>query len=355
MTTPHEVDVPEALQAITRRLDDTQDLLEAAVQHLSTLEDRLRRHDYAINDLHWDAARILTSDNPDAATTPEGHQTLRAVQDGGDHLVQDLRTSTAAASTGHTLLTSAGRQVGHAQRLIGELGAVGGVGGAALTAEVAVLATRTQRLATLVEGAIPLAERAQQQLSQAQEILQRQVSAGAVPDSDLFQRFWAVDVGIFDGSRAVAQARTTSRDGAELLERALHTATLTAVQTRNALRQHTPLPYHPSPPPPGRPPQPAPASDRPTTTRPRDHQSQETQETQETRCHTPPADAAPASAPLPAPLPGPPSPTASCAGPVGLPDPARRGPAAASTPGSPAPMSSTRRSLTRSSTRSPPS
>jgi len=254
MTTPHEVDVPEALQAITRRLDDTQDLLEAAVQHLSTLEDRLRRHDYAINDLHWDAARILTSDNPDAATTPQSDQTLRAVQDGGDQLVQDLRTSTAAATTGHTLLTSAGRQVGHAQRLIGELGGVGGVGGvggAALTAEVAVLATRTERLATLIEGAIPLAERARQQLSQAQEILHRQVSAGAGPDSDRFQRFWAVDVGIFDGSRAVAQARTTSRDGAELLERALHTATLTAVQTRNALRQHTPPPYHPAPPPPG--------------------------------------------------------------------------------------------------------
>jgi hypothetical protein len=89
MTTPHEVDVPETLHAITRRLDDTRDLLEAAVQHLTTLEDRLKRHN-AINDLHWDAARILTSDNPDAATTPDGHRTLRAVQDGSDQLVQDL-------------------------------------------------------------------------------------------------------------------------------------------------------------------------------------------------------------------------------------------------------------------------
>lgn len=248
MTTADEGDVPEALQAITRRLDDTQDLLEAAVQHLSTLEDRLKRHDYAINDLHWDAARILTSDNLYAAASLKGHQTLRAVQDGSDQLILDLRTSAAAASTGHTLLTSAGRQVGHAQRLITELGELGDVGGAALTTEVAVLATRTERLATLIEGTIPLAERAQQQLSQAQEILQRQVSAGAAPDSDRFQRFWAVDVGIFDGSRAVAQARTTSRDGAELLELAVHTATLTAVQTRNALRQHTPLPHHPPPP-----------------------------------------------------------------------------------------------------------
>ena len=38
MTIPHGVDVPETLKAITRRLDDTQDLLEAAVQHLGTLE-----------------------------------------------------------------------------------------------------------------------------------------------------------------------------------------------------------------------------------------------------------------------------------------------------------------------------
>ncbi len=251
MTTPHEVDVPETLQAITRRLDDTQDLLEAAVQHLSTLETRLKRHDYAINDLHWDAARILSSDNPKAATTPEGHQTLRAVQDGSDQLVQDLRTSAAAASTGHTLLTSAGRQLGHAQRLIGELGDLGDlgdVGGEALATEVAVLATRTERLATLVESAIPLAERAQQQLGQAQEILQRQASAGTPPEADRFQRFWAVDVGIFDGSRAVAQARTTTRDGAELLERAVHTGTLTAVQARSTLRQHTPLPRHEPPP-----------------------------------------------------------------------------------------------------------
>ncbi len=248
MTTPHEVDVPETLQAITRRLDDTQDLLEAAVQHLSTLETRLMRHDYAIHDLHWDAARILTSDNPNAADTPEGLQTMRAVKDGSDQLVQDLRTSAAAASTGHTLLTSAGRQVGHAQRLIGDLRDLGDLGGAALTTEVTVLATRAERLATLVEGAIPLAERAQRQLGQAQEILQRQVSAGAPPETDRFQRFWAADVGIFDGSRAIAQARTTTRDGAELLERAVHTGTLTAVQARNALRQHTPLPHHPPPP-----------------------------------------------------------------------------------------------------------
>ena len=127
-------------------------------------------------------------------------------------------------------------------------GELGGLGGEVLAAEVAVLATRTERLATLVEGAIPLAERAQQQLGQAQEILQRQVGSGAAPAADRFQRFWAVDVGIFDGSRAVAQARTTTRDGTELLERAVHTGTLTAVQARNTLRQHTTLPHHEPPP-----------------------------------------------------------------------------------------------------------
>ena len=339
MTIPHEVDVPETLKAITRRLDDTQDLLEAAVQHLGTLENRLTRHDYAIHDLHWDAARILTSDNPDAATTPEGHQTLRAVQDGSDQLVQDLRTSAAAASTGHTLLTSAGRQVGHAQRLISELGDLGGLGGEVLATEVAVLASRTERLATLVEGAIPLAERAQRQLGQAQEILQRQVSSGAAPDADRFQRFWTVDVGIFDGSRAVAQARTTTRDGTELVERAVHTGTLTAVQARTTLRQHTHLPHHEAPPSRGPPPQPAPASNRESGRPP---------------CHTPPAVAAPAPAPYRHPVPGGPSPTATCADPVELPVRARRDPAGTPTPDSRARSSSTRRSLTPSSTRLPP-
>ena len=249
-------DMPQILTALAGRLDDTRDLLEVATTHLRALAEQVKRHEYTINDLHWDAARILTSDNPDAATTPEGHQTLRAVQDGSDQLVQDMRTSAAAASTGHTLLTSAGRQVGHAQRLIGELGELGGPGREILAAEVAVLATRTERLATLVEGAVPLAERTQQQLGQAQEILQRQVGSGAAPVADQFQRFWAVDVGIFDGSRAVAQARTTTRDGTELLERAVHTGTLTAVQARNTLRQHTTLPQH-EPPPSAGPPVPA--------------------------------------------------------------------------------------------------
>ena len=242
-------DLSQTLQAITRRLDDTRDLLEAAVQHLTTLEERLRRHDYAINDLHWDAARILTSDDPDAAGTPEADRTLRAVQDGSEQLVQDLRTSAAAATTGHTLLAGAGWQLRHAHRLIGELGDVDEVNGDGLATEVAVLATRTERLSTLVEGAIPLADRAQQQLGQAREVLHRQVTAGAPPDTDRFQRFWAVDVGIFDGSRALAQARTTAHDGAELLQRAVHTGTLTAVQARNVLRQHSPLPHHQPPPP----------------------------------------------------------------------------------------------------------
>src|SRR5690349_8435920 len=123
--TPPEVDVPQTLREITRRLDDTQDLLEAAVQHLTTLEDRLRRHDYAVNDLRWDAARILASDRrPDAdcpAGLPESDRTLRVVQDGSERLIEDLRASAAAATTGHTLLADAGWQLRQAQRLIGEL------------------------------------------------------------------------------------------------------------------------------------------------------------------------------------------------------------------------------------------
>lgn len=257
MTAHGTSDVPEILQAVALRLDDTRDLLELATQHLTVLEERVRRHDYTINDLHWDAARILTSAAPHMAATPAGQRALRSVQDGSEDLAREIRSSAATAGTTHQLLSRAGRQLTDVDRLIGALGTAEGE---PLSTRVAVLAGRTERLSMLVEVATPLAERSQRQLAEAQEVLERQVSASAEPDVDRFQQFWALDVGVFDGARAVAQARTTTRDGAELTGRAVHAGAVTSVQVRDLLHHHSRSPRHRPRPPasgPGAPPGPS--------------------------------------------------------------------------------------------------
>ena len=73
-------EMPQILTAIAGRLDATRDLLEVATTHLSALETQVKRHEYTINDLHWDAAQILTNDSPEAVTGPAGQRALRAVQ-----------------------------------------------------------------------------------------------------------------------------------------------------------------------------------------------------------------------------------------------------------------------------------
>jgi len=45
------------LQAVGRRLDDTRDLLDAAMEQATALERSLRDHEDTVNDLRWDAAR----------------------------------------------------------------------------------------------------------------------------------------------------------------------------------------------------------------------------------------------------------------------------------------------------------
>ena len=97
----------------------------------------------------------------------------------------------------------------------------------------------------LLEVATPLAERVQQQLTEARSLLEQQVSASAKPDLDRFQQFWALDVGIFESSRAVAQARAGVRDGSELAERAVHAGGVTSLQVRDLRRRH----IHHQPPP----------------------------------------------------------------------------------------------------------
>ena len=214
-----------------------------ATTHLRALAEQVKRHEYTINDLHWDAARILTSDTPEAVTGSAGQRALRAVQLGTEDLVQGIQRSTATAGATHQLLTAASQELAVADRLIGELNTGGlNTGGDPLTAEaavdVAVLAGRTERLSMLLEVATPLAERVQQQLTEARSLLEQQVSASAKPDLDRFQQFWALDVGIFESSRAVAQARAGVRDGSELAERAVHAGGVTSLQVRDLRRHH---------------------------------------------------------------------------------------------------------------------
>lgn len=268
--TPHRAgDVPEVLQAITLRIDDTRDLLEVAAQHLTILEGRVRGHDYAINDLHWDAARILTSGDDPYIATPTGRTTVRAVQDGSQELALEIRRSAATAGTAHGQLTQASRELTHVDRLLGALRLPEGESLAEVAVEDATLTGRTERLSMLVEIAIPLAERAQRQLTEAQEVLDRQVSGSAQPDVDRWQQFWDMDVGVFDGSRAVAQARTTARDGAEVTGRPVAAGGVTAVHVRRLLNLHPQHPQHRhQPPTAARPLHPDPASDpRITSTR----------------------------------------------------------------------------------------
>jgi len=61
------------LQAVGRRLDDTRDLLDAAMEQATALERSLRDHEDTVNDLRWDAAKILLDPN-------SSRSTLRAVQ-----------------------------------------------------------------------------------------------------------------------------------------------------------------------------------------------------------------------------------------------------------------------------------
>src|SRR6476469_1388523 len=105
-------DMPQVLTALAGRLDDTRDLLEVATTHLRALAEQVKRHEHTINDLHWDAARILTSDTPEAVTGGSGQRALRAVQLGTEDLVREIQRSGAAAGATHQLLlTAAGQEL----------------------------------------------------------------------------------------------------------------------------------------------------------------------------------------------------------------------------------------------------
>jgi len=182
------------LQAVGRRLDDTRDLLDAAMEQATALERSLRDHEDTVNDLHWDAAKI------------------------------------------HDKLQAAGQHLRHTDRLIGALGAAST--DPAHATGVAILSSRAERLTTLVEIAKPLADRARQQLGYAHDALEYGVTSSTEPGRDQLQMFWSLDRGVFDTARELARARNSTRDGAELTEHAIHSGALTGAHARSMLRPH---------------------------------------------------------------------------------------------------------------------
>ena len=227
----------DIVQAVGRRLDDARDLLDAAVEQATALERSLRGHENTVNDVHWDAAKLLLEPQP-------GRPTLHLVHTKAADLADQLRHSTTTADQIHDKLIAAGQQLQHTDRLIGALAADSTDSTESTDPErataVAALSSRAERLSTLVAAATPLADRAHQQLGSAREALEQGVRASSGPGLDEFQQFWTLDRGVYDSSRDLASAHTRTRDGAELTEHAARTGTLTAAHARDLLRHHQP-------------------------------------------------------------------------------------------------------------------
>lgn len=197
--------------------------------------------------MHWDASKLLLEPQP-------GRPTLHLVHAKAEDLTQQLRHSTTVAEQIHDKLSAAGQQLQHTDRLIGALAAADPDPDAAAdpgrAAAVAALSSRAERLSTLVQVATPLADRAHQQLDSAYHALEQGVRASAGANLDEFRQFWTLDRGVYDSSRDLAAARTSTRDGAELTGHAVHSGTVTAAHARNLLRHHQPG-YSPTPTPRG--------------------------------------------------------------------------------------------------------
>jgi len=114
------------------------------------VEHGLRRADQQTRDLQWDAAKILLDADP-------ARPAMRTVQEVGDQLITDLRRSRGQAEDRRDTLRQVRRHLEHATPLVAEL--TGATQDAEHAAAAAILATRLERLNTLVELATPLAER----------------------------------------------------------------------------------------------------------------------------------------------------------------------------------------------------
>ncbi len=97
-----------------------------------------------------------------------------------------------------------------------------------------MLATRLERLNTLVDLATPLAERTSTRIEQGYRALEAGLMQTGDRSADTFHQFWSVYRGIFDTARELAHARASATDGAELTEHAATASTLTAAHPRHA-------------------------------------------------------------------------------------------------------------------------
>lgn len=218
-------DAQQRLETVGRILDESRDLLDVALDRNTTVEHGLRRADQQTRDLQWDAAKILLDNDP-------ARPAMRTVQEVGDQLVTDLRRSQGQAEDLRDTLRQARRHLEHATPLVAELtGATQEHAAAA-----AMLATRLERLNTLVDLATPLAERTSTRIEQGYRALEAGLMQTGDRSAETFHQFWSVDRGIFDTARELAHARASATDGAELTEHAVNASTLTAAHTRDMQR-----------------------------------------------------------------------------------------------------------------------
>lgn len=206
---PSEVGTAHRLETIGRILDESRDLLDTALERGTSVEAALRRAEHETRDLQWDAAKILLDRDP-------SRPAVRAVQAGGDQLVTDLRHLQARAEDLHDTLRQAGRHLAPAAPLVTELTGATRDPGQAVAA--AMLATRLERLNTLVELATPLAERTSTRIEQAHQTLTdglkqtADLSPGPYPNPDFHRGEPIGQPGTVEvGGRVLAAVR--SEDG----------------------------------------------------------------------------------------------------------------------------------------------
>jgi ABC-type transporter Mla subunit MlaD len=222
---PWQAGTARRLETIGRILDESRDLLDTALERNTGVEQSLRRAEYQTRDLQWDAAKILLDDDP-------ARPAMRTVQAGGDQLVTDLRHTQAQAEDLRDTLRQARRHLDHATPLVTEL--TGATRDPEHAVAAAMLATRLERLNTLVELATPLAERTSTRIERAHQALDAGLMQTGDRSTETFHQFWNLDRGIFDTARELAHA--SAANGAELTEHAVNASTLTAAHSRDMQR-----------------------------------------------------------------------------------------------------------------------
>ncbi len=160
---PWQPGTARRLETIGRILDESRDLLDTAMERNTGVEASLRRAEYQTRDLQWDAAKILLDHDP-------ARPAIRTVQAGGEQVPTEvLRHTQAQAEDLRDTLRQARRHLEHATPLVTEL--TGATTDPEHAVGAAMLATRLERLNTLVELATPLAERTSTRIEQAHQTL----------------------------------------------------------------------------------------------------------------------------------------------------------------------------------------